>query len=78
MKTPTGFRKAINMKLVVITGCLGFIGSYVTRQALNKGWKVYGIDKCTYASNPELLDEFNTNSNFTFLKEDIAKLRSLP
>ena len=66
------------MKLVVITGCLGFIGSYVTRQALDKGWKVYGIDKCTYASNPELLDEFNTNSNFTFLKEDIAKLRSLP
>jgi dTDP-glucose 4,6-dehydratase len=66
------------MKLVVITGCLGFIGSYVTRQALHRGWKVYGIDKCTYASNSELLDEFNLNSNFTFLKEDIASLESLP
>ena len=66
------------MKLVVITGCLGFIGSYVTRQALHRGWKVYGIDKCTYASNSELLDELNLNSNFTFLKEDIASLESLP
>lgn len=66
------------MKLVVITGCLGFIGSYVTRQALHRGWKVYGIDKCTYASNSELLDEFNLNNNFTFLKEDIATLESLP
>jgi dTDP-glucose 4,6-dehydratase len=66
------------MKLVVITGCLGFIGSYVTRSCLDKGWKVYGIDKCTYASKPELLTEFNKNENFSFLKEDIATLQSLP
>ncbi len=66
------------MKLVVITGCLGFIGSYVTRSCLDKGWKVYGIDKCTYASKPELLTECNKNENFSFLKEDIATLQSLP
>ena len=28
------------MKLVVITGCLGLIGSYVTHRCLEKGWKV--------------------------------------
>ena len=43
------------MKLVTITGCLGFIGSYVTRECLRQGWKVYGIDKCTYAANLGLI-----------------------
>ena len=33
------------MKLVYVTGCLGFIGSYVTRKCLERGWKVYGVDK---------------------------------
>ena len=66
------------MKLVVITGCLGLIGSHVTRQCLEKGWKVYGIDKCTYAANEEFLVEFTLNPNFTFVKEDIATLKQLP
>jgi dTDP-glucose 4,6-dehydratase len=66
------------MKLVVVTGCLGFIGSYVTRVCLERGWKVYGVDKCTYASNPSLLEEFQKNINFSFSKEDIATLTHLP
>jgi len=66
------------MKLVVITGCLGLIGSYVTRRCLQKGWQVYGIDKCTYAANQEFITEFNSYSNFTFVKKDIAKLKYLP
>lgn len=66
------------MKLVVITGCLGLIGSYVTRRCLEKGWQVYGIDKCTYAANIEFIEEFKEHSNFTFVKEDIAKLKYLP
>ena len=44
-------------KVVYVTGCLGFIGSYVTRACLEKGWHVFGIDKCTYASNLENLKE---------------------
>ena len=66
------------MKLVVVTGCLGLIGSHVTRQCLEKGWKVYGIDKCTYAANEEFLVEFVLSPNFTFIKEDIATLKYLP
>ncbi len=66
------------MKLVVITGCLGLIGSYVTRQCLEKGWKVYGIDKCTYAANLNFLDEFVKHKNFTFVKKDIAKIKYIP
>ncbi len=66
------------MKLVVITGCLGLIGSHVTKRCLAKGWKVYGVDKCTYAANTELLDDFTQFENFTFVKEDIAELKYLP
>ena len=58
-------------KSVYITGCLGFIGSYVTRACLEKGWYVRGIDKITYAANEELLEEFTSYSNFTFEKKDI-------
>ena len=66
------------MKIVTITGCLGFIGSYVTRRCLERGWKVLGIDKCTYAFNPKLLKEFEQSDNFSFEKKDICDLTSLP
>ena len=49
------------MKLVYVTGCLGFIGSYVTMKCLERGWKVYGVDKCTYVANKNLLLELEKN-----------------
>jgi len=64
-------------KVVYITGCLGFIGSYVTRKCLEKGWYVRGIDKVTYAANPALLDEFYTYPNFEFENEDINDIEFL-
>jgi dTDP-glucose 4,6-dehydratase len=66
------------MKLVVITGCLGLIGSHLTRQCLELGWQVYGIDKVTYAANKNLIRKFAKNKNFTFVKDDIATLTYLP
>jgi len=65
------------MKLVYVTGCLGFIGSYITRKCLDRGWKVYGVDKCTYVANTSLLKSFEANPNFTFIKEDIKDLQHL-
>ena len=65
------------MKLVYVTGCLGFIGSYVTRKCLERGWKVYGVDKCTYVANTSLLKDFESDPNFTFIKEDIKDLTHL-
>ena len=65
------------MKVVYITGCLGFIGSHVTRLCLDQGWYVRGIDKCTYAANTDLLNEFNEYPNFTFEKIDINNLEFL-
>ena len=66
------------MKLVTITGCLGLIGSYVTKRCLQKGWRVYGIDSCTYAANKSFLKGFQQYDNFTFIEEDIATLDYLP
>jgi dTDP-glucose 4,6-dehydratase len=67
------------IKVVYVTGCFGFIGSYVTRACLEKGWYVRGIDKCTYASNPDLLFEFTEQygNRFSFDGQDINDLKFL-
>jgi dTDP-glucose 4,6-dehydratase len=65
------------VKIVYITGCLGFIGSYVTQACLDKGWYVFGIDKCTYASNISNLEKFTSYKNFRFEKKDICSLDRL-
>ena len=61
----------MNKKIVYVTGCLGFIGSYVTRECLKRGWYVRGVDKITYASRSDLLNEFNEYENFVFEQKDI-------
>ena len=65
------------IKTIYITGCLGFIGSYITRTCLNKGWYVKGVDKITYASDKSLLEEFNSYRNFSFVQCDINDLEFL-
>ena len=65
------------MKIVYITGCLGFIASHMTRAALKRGWAVYGVDKMTYAANPKYLEEFMGYPNFKFDNVDIKDLKSL-
>jgi len=65
------------IKVVYVTGCLGFIGSYVTRACLQKGWYVKGVDKMTYAANKDLLEEFMQHPNFSFVHCDINDLKFL-
>lgn len=66
-------------KVVYVTGCLGFIGSHVTRACLERGWYVCGVDKMTYAANRSFLNEFYTQygQRFTFIEDDINNLTSL-
>jgi dTDP-glucose 4,6-dehydratase len=64
-------------KVVYITGCLGFIGSYITRTCLKLGWYVKGVDKITYAANKDLLSEFKKYPNFSFVHCDINDLKFL-
>jgi dTDP-glucose 4,6-dehydratase len=65
------------MKIIYITGCLGFIGSYLTQACLDEGWYVYGLDKCTYASNAFKLNEFLSNPKFKFEQKDICDIDRL-
>ena len=65
------------MKIVYVTGCFGFIGSYVTRECLKRGWQVMGVDKMTYAYFPDAYDEFLEHPNFCFERTDINDLEFL-
>ena len=64
-------------KVVYVTGCLGFIGSYITKTCLEKGWYVKGVDKMTYAANKTLLNEFKSYPNFSFVHCDLNDLKFL-
>lgn len=64
-------------RVIYITGCLGFIGSYITQLCLDLGWYVKGVDKMTYAANDEVLMEFQKCPNFSFVKCDINNLEFL-
>lgn len=66
------------MKIVVVTGCLGFIGSHLTKKCLDIGWKVLGIDNKTYAANLSFLEELENYDNFSFKHADICDLESIP
>jgi len=65
------------IKIIYITGCLGFIGSYFTRKCLEEGWLVRGIDKGTYAASNASLAEFEEYDNFYFEHKDIKDLTHL-
>ena len=65
------------MKTLYITGCLGFIGSYITTECLNRGWWVKGVDKITYAANSTLLEKFKKYTNFSFVRCDINDTKFL-
>lgn len=69
-------------KIVYVTGCLGFIGYYVAKACLDKGWHVIGVDAETYAANPERLQDLifaaeKSGSNFEYIRSDINDLTRL-
>lgn len=64
-------------KIVYITGCLGFIGSYITRTCLEKGWYVMGVDCESYAANTDYIKEFDRYENFTYQRKNINDLNML-
>lgn len=61
---------------IIITGAAGFIGSNLTKQLLQKGYKVIGIDNFSYGLKSNM-DSFSQNPYFTFIERDITLLESL-
>ena len=68
----------MSTKVVYITGCLGFIGYHVTKQCLQAGYYVIGVDKKTYAANVQFLPELlEYQQQFKFIESDINDLDML-
>ena len=67
------------MRVVAVTGALGFVGSHVVEALVEHGYRVYGIDAETYAANLDLLETWRGFSDiFKYAKADICTLDHLP
>lgn len=62
---------------ILVTGGAGFIGSNLVLHLLKKDYELFIIDKLSYASNKELVDELKKNKNYHFEKADICDARIL-
>lgn len=68
------------MKIAIVTGFAGFIGSHFTELLLKQGWFVHGIDKLTRVSNSEIVSQLENAypKNFKYQLQDINDLEHLP
>ena len=61
------------IKKYLVTGGLGFIAShYIFFLLKKKNIYILNIDKCTYASNPDLNSRFYKSKNYQFKQIDIS------
>lgn len=70
----------MEMKLVLVTGCAGFIGSKLCEKLLEKGVKVVGIDNMNDYYDVSLKEEHLSslkNENFTYYQIDIESKQEL-
>jgi len=64
------------MKKLMVTGGLGFIGSYFVDLALKRGYHVINVDKKTYAARTDL--NFEGRKHYELIEADIATMTHLP
>tara|TARA_B100000214_G_C23945426_1_gene617777 strand:- start:654 stop:1658 length:1005 start_codon:yes stop_codon:yes gene_type:complete len=66
------------MKSILVTGCAGFIGFYISKKLIVKGYKIIGVDNLNnyYSRKSKLdrLDILKKYKNFYFYKIDINNL----
>jgi len=69
--------KKKNMRKIIVTGGLGFIGSNLIDLLLKKNFFVINIDKVTYSSNFYNVKEFKKNKNYRFIRCDLNNINKL-
>lgn len=62
------------MKIILITGGAGFIGSHVVRRFVERypNYQIFNLDALTYAGNLENIKDLNEYPNYFFIKGDIV------
>ena len=62
------------MRNILITGGAGFIGSHLVKYFVKKYTKynIINVDKLTYASNVDFLNEISSFKNYRFIQADIC------
>ena len=65
------------MQKILVTGGLGFIGSNLIKQLLEKNFYVINVDKVSYASNFYNTKEYISNKKYKFFKLDIQNKKKL-
>ena len=67
------------MRNILITGGAGFIGSHLVKYFVKKyiNYNVINVDKLTYASNINFLNEISSFNNYTFVQADICDLKKI-
>lgn len=67
------------MRNILITGGAGFIGSHLVRLFCTKypDYRIFNLDKLTYAGNLENLADVEQLPNYTFIKGDICDTEHL-
>ncbi len=67
------------MRNILITGGAGFIGSHLVKHFVKKykNYNIINVDKLTYASNINFLNEITNFKNYTFIQADICNLNEI-
>ena len=65
------------MQKILVTGGLGFIGSNLIKQLLEKNFYVINVDKISYASNFYNTKEYSSSKKYKFFKLDIQNKKKL-
>ena len=67
------------MRNILITGGAGFIGSHLVKHFVKKykNYKIINVDKLTYASNINFLNDISTFKNYTFVQADICDSKKI-
>ena len=65
------------MKIALISGITGMDGSHLADFLLEKGYKVYGMERRSSAKNRINTKSFESHPNFQFINADLSDQNSL-